>query len=728
MHRESLKKFFAFVFTFILLLSSSFTPARAEDPSITFTNNPVYMRNGTTATTSFTVTGDAEVTFGEPAVYVTNGDKMLELTCTQSGNELTITANEGCGHGLISVMLNGSYYCEVEVNVYDDSKGFTLHEIQDDNVPITYGLASIWASVEPIEAGYMPANVKSSDPTVAEPEKPVMPVSDLSFKLNKPGTTKITVTAGKQSQSFNLRVLPEGDYADEVQIENDQYTFYLKVGESMKIPAKMVSYTGTCKDDELSYSIESQSTESGVITLSADGTVKAKNTGTAYVTVRSLLRREAYVRIEVYSEPTSISFSRDVYYLNQKNEWIYDPWPIIQPGDADNAPLVYTSSNNNIIKVTQNEYGDVNYEYVKPGEVTVRVAVRDNPKIYGEFKAVAINADYPDKIKAQSSIVLYPNFEGSVPVEFTPFASLHEYTGNGMADDSIALITGVGPEVIYVGGIKPGKTTMTIQAGPKAIAKVNVEVKSGTPKSFNIYTAALSQDNQAEPAYADITDDFKFVAGKTYVVDIGKVYENDLVYMGVEDAIGVDAAANLEKSGLFEVISKAVGPAYCTLWVKPLKAGTASVELIKGEKKKLTVIADAPVSMHRLYNPNSGEHFYTAKAKEKDALVKVGWKYEGIGWTAPPVSKTPVYRLYNANAGDHHYTMKAGERDALIKVGWDYEGIGWYSDDNKTVPLYRQYNPNAVSGSHNYTTNKKENDALVKIGWIAEGIGWYGIK
>ena len=134
------------------------------------------------------------------------------------------------------------------------------------------------------------------------------------------------------------------------------------------------------------------------------------------------------------------------------------------------------------------------------------------------------------------------------------------------------------------------------------------------------------------------------------------------------------------------------------------------------------------VPMYRLYNPNSGEHFYTAKAKEKDALVKIGWKYEGIGWTAPSTSKTPVYRLYNANAGDHHYTMKKAERDALIKAGWKDEKIGWYSDDSKGVPLYRQYNPYAVSGSHNYTTNKKENDALVKIGWIAEGIGWYGMK
>ncbi len=132
--------------------------------------------------------------------------------------------------------------------------------------------------------------------------------------------------------------------------------------------------------------------------------------------------------------------------------------------------------------------------------------------------------------------------------------------------------------------------------------------------------------------------------------------------------------------------------------------------------------------MYRLYNKNSGEHFYTAKPGERNALIGFGWMYEGVGWYAPKESETPVYRLYNSYAGDHHYTMKAAERDALVKAGWKYENIGWYSDDNEEIPLYRQYNPYAVSGSHNYTMNKKENDALVKIGWKEEGVGWYGVK
>ena len=131
--------------------------------------------------------------------------------------------------------------------------------------------------------------------------------------------------------------------------------------------------------------------------------------------------------------------------------------------------------------------------------------------------------------------------------------------------------------------------------------------------------------------------------------------------------------------------------------------------------------------MRRLYNPNSGEHFYTQSTKEMIGLVKAGWRYEGTGWHAPSSSSTPVYRLYNPNAGDHHYTTSAEERDQLVEEGWNDEGIGWYSDDAESTPVYRLYNPNAKAGAHHYTTSAKERDGLVKKGWQDEGVGWYAL-
>ena len=133
------------------------------------------------------------------------------------------------------------------------------------------------------------------------------------------------------------------------------------------------------------------------------------------------------------------------------------------------------------------------------------------------------------------------------------------------------------------------------------------------------------------------------------------------------------------------------------------------------------------VEMYRLYNRNSGEHFYTSDAGERNMLISVGWTYEGVGWVAPSTSNTPVYRLYNPYGGEHHYTTSISERNNLIAAGWNDEGIGWYSDDDCTIPLYRQYNPNAFANNHNYTTSRSENNYLISIGWRGEGVAWYGV-
>ncbi len=132
-------------------------------------------------------------------------------------------------------------------------------------------------------------------------------------------------------------------------------------------------------------------------------------------------------------------------------------------------------------------------------------------------------------------------------------------------------------------------------------------------------------------------------------------------------------------------------------------------------------------NVYRLYNPNSGEHFYTFNYYEEEYLSSIGWIYEGIGWYTPFVSNTPVFRMYNPNAGDHHYTMNYNEVIWLVSLGWNYEGISWYSDDNRNAVLYRLYNPNAYSGAHHYTLNSVERDVLVNAGWRYEGIAWYGL-
>lgn len=128
---------------------------------------------------------------------------------------------------------------------------------------------------------------------------------------------------------------------------------------------------------------------------------------------------------------------------------------------------------------------------------------------------------------------------------------------------------------------------------------------------------------------------------------------------------------------------------------------------------------------YRLYNPNSGEHFYTQDMAERESLAALGWKKEEAGWFSP-LEGTPVYRLYNPNSGEHHYTMDPDERQALARIGWKDEGKAFASDDQKRVPVYRLFNPAASNaGSHHYTTNQNEARALIDAGWKDEGTGWF---
>jgi uncharacterized repeat protein (TIGR02543 family) len=137
----------------------------------------------------------------------------------------------------------------------------------------------------------------------------------------------------------------------------------------------------------------------------------------------------------------------------------------------------------------------------------------------------------------------------------------------------------------------------------------------------------------------------------------------------------------------------------------------------------------APVAVYRVYNQNSGLHHYTTSVKERDALVKLGWKNEGTSFqAAKPGSANglrPVYREYNPHDGNHNWTLNQAEHKQLVKLGWKDEGTAWYTNPAGPVTVYRLYNPH--SGEHVYTTSAKEYAAVGKAGWHQEGTAWKGL-
>lgn len=131
-------------------------------------------------------------------------------------------------------------------------------------------------------------------------------------------------------------------------------------------------------------------------------------------------------------------------------------------------------------------------------------------------------------------------------------------------------------------------------------------------------------------------------------------------------------------------------------------------------------------NMYRLYNPYTGEHFYTSDSAECGNLEGVGWRYEGIAWVAPAESGIPVYRAYNPYVGDHHYTTDWNEYSYITSIGWRGEGVGWYSSSSDQQEVHRLYNPYAKTAYHHFTCDESERDYLASIGWIKEGVAWHG--
>lgn len=153
-----------------------------------------------------------------------------------------------------------------------------------------------------------------------------------------------------------------------------------------------------------------------------------------------------------------------------------------------------------------------------------------------------------------------------------------------------------------------------------------------------------------------------------------------------------------------------------------VKVDTNQIRPKENDLKAIT-IPKGTYPVYRLYNPNSGEHFFTSDKREYDAMVKSGWKGEDEAWKGADTGDI-IYRMYNPNNGQHHWTRAFNEAEAMQKAGWIYEGANFASArDGK--PVYRLYNPN--NGLHHFTASQDEKTSLVKAGWKDEDVAWYAM-
>ncbi|HEX8182886.1 MAG TPA: hypothetical protein VF575_04780 [Candidatus Saccharimonadales bacterium] len=136
---------------------------------------------------------------------------------------------------------------------------------------------------------------------------------------------------------------------------------------------------------------------------------------------------------------------------------------------------------------------------------------------------------------------------------------------------------------------------------------------------------------------------------------------------------------------------------------------------------------NATYPIYRLSSTNG--HVFVADAGKKDALINLGYTYEGVAFNTPSAlgsQPTPlanhfnVYRL--SKAGHHIYTQDLSENDTLLRAGWVNEGVLLNAPVSQTTtPVFRITN----GSDHVYTSLINERNQLLSLGWKYEGIAWY---
>ncbi len=177
-------------------------------------------------------------------------------------------------------------------------------------------------------------------------------------------------------------------------------------------------------------------------------------------------------------------------------------------------------------------------------------------------------------------------------------------------------------------------------------------------------------------------------------------------------------------------------------WLKSAELNAAEVQQpyavaadAAGPLTNIVAKAVAPVNVYRFYNRNSGAHFYTASATERDRVIATipALTYEGQAFQASSTADSalsPVYRFFNGQTGVHFYTISQSERDHIIATlpQFTYEGVAYHARTAAGTgfrPLYRFYVANR--GFHFFTTSSSEAGQVIATlpQYRYEGVAYY---
>lgn len=149
---------------------------------------------------------------------------------------------------------------------------------------------------------------------------------------------------------------------------------------------------------------------------------------------------------------------------------------------------------------------------------------------------------------------------------------------------------------------------------------------------------------------------------------------------------------------------------------------SAASDAVISDAQGVGTIIDDDTVMFRLFNMLQNLHVFTTSRGEFEALVGMGVCDETSGQPAFTVctvqlpGTSAIHRLYNPNGGQHYLTTSDGDRDFLASRGWNIEpdqGFTFPSAAAGTTEIFHLYSNK--NGDHLYTANNSERLSALAI-------------
>ena len=329
----------------------------------------------------------------------------------------------------------------------------------------------------------------------------------------------------------------------------------------------------------------------------------------------------------------------------------------------------------------------------------------------------------------------------------------NDFLVGGAGDDFLA---GDAGDDFLAGGIEPGNLNSIVTVGGK-------DTLSGGLGSDGYFVSAISGGGTKIIDTGGITDVLLVFADIDSAENIASLDINNFVGSTEtvsnpesygDAAIVIDfpqpGIVGLQKSAtdlIIDINRDGVASAEDDLTVVDFfdeqgQLGSGSLDLINNITNTQSIadfFQQPEETVYRFFNSQTGVHFYTASATERDFLLNnpSGFAYENASYLAvDPLAAvdsqtSPVYRFLNQDTGVHLYTIDENERD-FLQANLDnfrFEGEVFSAYDSQvagSIPIYRFFNP--TTGGHFYTPSASERDAVADLpNYESEGIAYYAL-